>query len=515
MKPYIITGLLIICNVLCAFSQNGRGRIEGKCGDDCKWSFDGYTLTISNVSKKYMFVETDNYNTTSKLAPWIKKKLDVRKVQINKGIYRIGSCAFANMPNLQEVVFSDPNLISIGWGAFMNCKQLRTISLPVNLRNIETIAFANCDALASVNIPDQCRVGDQAYADCNNLKNIDISPTAILGHYVFASEAKVNNKPRHVLYTGEVRRVPTYINKDNCNEYGISSSSIELITKDNLHTIDYDYLTSEIDSDIPSNSITINDTYALVIGNQNYRFVSDVPYAIHDARVFAEYCKRMLGIPAENIHVSEDATKQMILEEELQDWLANIPDREYKNLIVYYAGHGVPDIKNNNKSYLLPTDVRGTSPQRGIALDEFFQTLGDYDFKSAIVFLDACFSGINRENESVTEGLRGVEIDAENASLGNGNLIVFSAAQGNETAQGYPEQGHGLFTYYLLKGLRDSNGITLGELTDMVTANVSQTAPQMKLRKKQTPSAAASDKFGNSWRKIRLTPHVSSVKEYY
>lgn len=504
MKHYIISGLLILFSVLGSFAQNAREMIVGKCGNDCEWSFDGYTLSISNTSKKDMFVDIDNYNTTTNLSPWVKKKLDVRKVMINKGISSIGSCAFANLPNLQEVVFEDPNLTSIGWGAFLNCKQLRTISLPVNLRNIETIAFANCDALASVNIPDQCRVGDQAYADCDNIKNIDISPTAILGHYVFASEANVNNKPRHTLYTGEVRRVPAYINKDNCNEYGLSKASIELITKDNHQMIDYDYLTSEIDKDIPYGSVTKNDTYALVIGNQNYRFVSDVPYAIHDARVFSEYCKKTLGIPAENIHIAEDATKQMILEEELQDWIANIPDREYKNLIVYYAGHGVPDVKNGNKSYLLPTDVRGTNPQRGIALDEFYQTLGDYDFNNTMVFLDACFSGVNRENEGVTEGLRGVEIDAENATLGDGNLIVFSAAQGNETAQGYPEQGHGLFTYYLLKELREANGLTLGELTDRVTSNVSITAPQMKMRKKQTPSTNASDQMTDYWRHLRL-----------
>ncbi|MDE7411611.1 MAG: caspase family protein [Paramuribaculum sp.] len=505
MKHYIISGILVIFSFLGTLAQVDQSKVEGKCGTDCKWSFDGYTLTITNINKRGMLVSIDNYNMTSDVAPWIKKKLDVRKVRIGNKINRIGSCAFANMQNLQEVVFDDPYLSSIGWGAFLNCKQLRTISLPPYLKNIETIAFADCDALASVNIPDQCRVGDQAYADCDNIKLIDVSPTVILGHMVFAGEKNDDGKVSHTFYSGEVRRLPQYINKDNCNGYGIAVSSIESLTKDSNSMIDYDYVTSEIDENIPYGYFTKNDTYALVIGNQNYRFVSDVPYAIHDARIFAEYCKKTLGIPVENIHITEDATKQMILEEEMQDWLANIPDRDNNNLIVYYAGHGVPDVKNQNKSYLLPTDVRGTNPKRGIALDDFYRMLGDYDFSSTTVFLDACFSGVNRENEGVTEGLRGVEIDAENASLGDGNLIVFSAAQGNETAQGYPEQGHGLFTYYLLKELRDSGGdITLGMLADKVTVNVSQAAPQMMLRKRQTPSAAASDRIGDKWRKIRF-----------
>lgn len=504
MRQYIITLLVLCLGVTTAFSQTVQSYIGGNCGDDCKWSFDGYTLTISNVSKKGLYVDMKDYNTSSMKAPWVKKKLNVRRVDVQKGVKRIGSCAFANMPNLQEVVFDDPNLQSIGWGAFLNCKQLRTISLPVNLKNIETIAFANCDALPSVKIPDQCRVGDQAYASCDNLKSIELSPTAILGHYVFANETMIDGKPRHTLYSGEVRRAPAYINKNNCNEYGFAPSSIDSHNVGSV-SVDYDYATSTLDSSLPMSRFTRNNTYALIIGNQNYRFVSDVPYAIHDARVFAEYCKKTLGIPAENIHVSEDATKQMILEEEIEDWVASIPNPEMKKLIVYYAGHGVPDVKNKNKAYLLPTDVRGTSPQRGIALDDFYQKLGDFDFLQTTVFLDACFSGVNRENEGVTEGLRAVEIDAEDTALGGGNIVVFSAAQGNETAQGYPEEGHGLFTYYLLKELNDTNGeVTFGNLAEQLTTNVSQKSKELKMRKNQTPTANASEKLTDRWRRLRF-----------
>lgn len=505
MKKYIFTLVVALLSIMSTAAQPGYIKIEGSCGDDCKWTFDGYTLSVYNTNKKGFGVEIKDYNTSNMIAPWVKKKLDVRKVEIGDGISRIGSCAFANMPGLQEVVFGGTDLQSIGWGAFMNDTHLRTISLPVSLRNIGTIAFANCDALASVKIPDQCRVGDQAYASCDNLKSVELSPTSILGHYVFAGETEVDGKLRHTLYTGEVRRLPAYINTENANEYGFAKSAIAKVTTNTVNDVDYDYATSKLDENIPMGSFTRNDTYALVIGNQNYRFVSDVPYAIHDARVFADYCKMTLGIPVENIHVSEDATKQMILEEEIDDWVAKIPDPEDKNLIVYYAGHGVPDVKNQNKAYLLPTDVRGTNPQRGIALDEFYKKLGDLAFNQTTVFLDACFSGVNRESEGVTEGLRGVEVDAENAELGGGNLVVFSAAQGNETAQGYPEEGHGLFTYYLLQELRDSYGETsLGAFSDRIIHNVSQKAPQMKLRKKQTPTVNASDDVVDRWRRLRF-----------
>jgi uncharacterized caspase-like protein len=256
---------------------------------------------------------------------------------------------------------------------------------------------------------------------------------------------------------------------------------------------------------IPTSYLTRNDTYALIIGNQNYRFASDVPYAIHDARVFGDYCKQTLGIPAGNVHIVEDATKQMILEEEFEDWMKNISNREEKKLIVYYAGHGVPDIKNKNKAYILPTDVRGTNAKRGISLNDFYSMLGELDFRQTSVFLDACFSGVNRSNEGVTEGLRAVEIDAEESTLGGGSLIVFSAAKGNETAQGFPEQGHGLFTYYLLKAIQETGGeINFGELSDQIKNNVSSQALEMKLHKKQTPATNASENIAEKWRRLRF-----------
>ena len=85
------------------------------------------------------------------------------------------------------------------------------------------------------------------------------------------------------------------------------------------------------------------------------------------------------------------------------------------------------------------------------------------------------------------------------------SLVVFSATTGNETAQGYPEQGHGLFTYYLLKALKDSDGdISYGTLSDEIISNVSLQAANMKIRKKQTPTTNASDKLIDIWRRLRF-----------
>jgi len=500
--------MMLLLSVVCLSAAKAQyNRIEGTCGEDVAWSFDGNTLVISNVNKDGLLVSMADYNIGQNVSPWNKKKLNVRKVQIMRGVKNIGSCAFAGCATLQEVLFDGTDMESIGWGAFMNCTHLRNISLPITLRNIETIAFANCSALPSITIPDRCRLADQAFVSCRNVKMIDVAPTAIIGHHTFATEVEVSGKKRHALYSGELRRLPSYVNLGNCNEFGFSKESVDKCTNKEQSDVDYDYATSAVDTIIPMSYRTRFDTYALVIGNQNYRFVGNVPYAIHDARVFAEYCKKTLGIPVENIHISEDATKQMILEEEIEDWLAKIQDREDKKLIVYYAGHGVPDTKDNNKAYILPTDVRGTNPHRGIALKDFYSKLGELAFQQTSVFLDACFSGVNRDSEGVSDGLRAVEVATQETSLsgGDASMVVFSAAQGNETAQGFPQEGHGLFTYYLLREMQQTGGIvTFGTLSDNVGTNVAVQAMQLKLRKSQTPITQPSEKIAETWRDMHF-----------
>ena len=482
-------------------TTQAQTAVEGFCGEGMKWSFDGNTLAIS-ITKKGILKPMNDYNMNNNISPWRKKGLNIKRVRMGAGVTSIGSCAFAGCENLTEVIFEGASVNSIGWGAFLNCTHLYSISLPVTLGQIGAIAFANCRSLNTIRIPAQCRVEDQAFASCDNLQSLDCAPTVVLGKQVFVKEVMDGSNMQHSLYSGNILRIPPYINSNNCHLYGLAKEAVEKAISREEGT-NYDSITSEVDKNIPSPGVTRNNTYALIIGNQKYRFASDVPYAIHDARVFQEYCEKTLGIPNGNIHRAENATKQMILEEEIEDWLATIQNRDKKRLVIYYAGHGVPDMKNHNKSYLLPTDVQGQNPKRGIALDDFYAKVVDLDFAQTTIFLDACFSGINRNNDGVTEGLRGIEIEVKPTPLNDGKVIVFSAAQGNETAQGYPEQGHGLFTYYLLHELKTNNGdVNLGALSDNITKKVSDKAPSLNMRKKQTPTTSYSDKLEDEWRKL-------------
>ena len=503
------TTTIVIMSLLCVLSVCAQ-EANGTCGEGVNWYFDGQTLFISKAPRYEGDAIMENYDLKKKIAPWTKKNLQIRKVDIT-GLNSIGSCAFANNKSMQEVVFRDNSLQYIGWGAFYNCARLRSISLPMELNEIGKIAFAKCQSLTTMDIPGKCRVGDQAFASCLSLLTISIDQRVRLGRLVFASEIKQSDKVvGHAMYNGEIRNLPQYINEQICEEYGLSKEAVnKFIQKrqdSNGNQLNYDAVTSDVDETVPLVGEQRIDTYVLIIGNQNYRAAANVPYAIHDARVFGEYCKKTLGVPSGNIHIAEDATKQMILEEELDDWVASIPNKKDKKFIFYYAGHGVPDTKNGNKSYLLPTDVRGTAPQRGIALDNLYAILGRQNFSQTVVFMDACFSGTTREGEGVVKGTRGTALSVKAEEPLGESMVVFSATNNNETAQAYDEQGHGLFTYCLLKELQSRGAdVTLGQLSENLKKRMRTTIDESKSNTRvrrlgsQTVNTTMSKAIGDVW----------------
>lgn len=259
---------------------------------------------------------------------------------------------------------------------------------------------------------------------------------------------------------------------------------------------------SDVDKDIPVAKQTQDKTFALIIANENYDGVASVPYAQNDATTFEMYCRQTLGIPGDNIHTLKDATYGQMKRGVV--WLQDII-KAYQGeaqVIVYYAGHGIPDEKSR-AGYLLPTDGNPMNPASAYALEDLYKELVEQPSRSIMVLLDACFSGTKREGAMLTSA-RGVAIKVKPEQPA-GNLVVFSATQGDETAYAYDEQKHGLFTYYMLKKMKETNGsLTLGELSDFVRQLVMQQSVKYN-GKLQTPTVTSPSSLGDKWRTMKLS----------
>ena len=79
-------------------------------------------------------------------------------------------------------------------------------------------------------------------------------------------------------------------------------------------------------------------------------------------------------------------------------------------------------------------------------------------------------------------------------------MVVFSAAQGDETAYPLKDKEHGLFTYYLLKKLKETKGdVTYGELGSYLTEQVSRKSIVAN-SKSQTPTVNPSQSVATAGR---------------
>ena len=199
---------------------------------------------------------------------------------------------------------------------------------------------------------------------------------------------------------------------------------------------------SDVDIDIPVNNITKPNTYALIIGNEDYSSFQtglsnevNVDYAINDAKVFKEYCIKVMGIPEKQIKLLTNATAGQMSQG--MAWINNLAkiDDGKAELIFYYSGHGLPD-EQTKESYMMPVDISGSNVSLGIKLSDLYSKLNEFPVKKVSVFLDACFSGGARNQGLIA--MKGVKIKPKENMI-NGNMVVFSSSTGDESSGVYRE----------------------------------------------------------------------------
>lgn len=274
------------------------------------------------------------------------------------------------------------------------------------------------------------------------------------------------------------------------------------LAKNNTYTIQR---SSDVDEKIPVNNKKLDNRVALIIANENYAQTADVASALNDGNTMAEYCRKVMGMPDNNVILLTNATFAQTIGgvTNLRNRVASLNgDAE---VVVYYAGHGFPDERTKG-AYLLPVDGIPTAPRTCYLLSDLYDELGNMNARSVMVFLDACFSGAQRTagGEMISDA-RSVVIKPKETAP-KGNMFVLSATSGNETALPYAEKNHGLFTYYLLKRLQDTKGNTsLKELSDYVIENVKRQSNFIN-SKPQTPTVNLSGNMTQQWNNIKLRP---------
>lgn len=238
--------------------------------------------------------------------------------------------------------------------------------------------------------------------------------------------------------------------------------------------------------------------WAVIVGVSEYanKGIPSLKYADRDAEALAAFLQTPEGGGFDADHmrilINKDATLPN-LREALIDFLQQAIDKDL--VVIYFAGHGAPDPTRPQNLYLLTYD---TDPNR-LGTTAFpmwdIQTViaRQIAAKKVVVLSDACHSG----GISVDVATRGLDVTQSNpinqyiAELARAKegMVVFTASAAGEVSQEFPDLGHGVFTYYLLEGLKgaaDLNNdylVTINELMGYVEEQVKR-----KTRGAQNPT---------------------------
>lgn len=467
-KSFIISILTLLPGISSIYAQYPI-RIEG-------------TTFFVNCNNETMTAEICDYNYV----------IDDREFPLHMESRRIDGLPkkgvnTLNIPETVVVQGNDYTITSIGRAAFAGYTNFSYVNIPSTVRTIGEYAFYRTSIVVA-NIPASVlSIGNRAFGYCSKLKSIQLPYDEIaMGDNIYDNNkevtlsVKADGKPLVAEATPSTKRN---------TPQGALIKSIKIPMK------------VDVDINIPTTSQTNNQTFVVVVANENYKTESKVRFAINDGRVFKQYCTNTLGIPETNIHFIEDATLNNMRRE--INWLGRVAlayEGEVR-LIVYYAGHGIPD-EATGSSYLLPVDGVSTDCASGYSLKSLYEELGKMASQSVTVFMDACFSGSSR-GDGMLASSRGVAIAAKE-EVPTGNLVVFSATQKDETAFPYEEKKHGLFTYFLLKKLQETEGnVSYQELATYLRRQVSRHAIVVN-NKSQTPSLSASMIMNGKLKNMKL-----------
>ncbi len=342
----------------------------------------------------------------------------------------------------------------------------------------------------------------------NEAPIIKIAKTITVNDSNYEIVGKVSDKSNKIFIQVDGRNIPVNKGKFKIKRFSPVDEQISIVATDQwgnrsepkLVNIIVDLkdtvVVEKIESLDPSklNTKTNIERVALIIGIEKYDQTPEATFANLDAKYFYEYARKGFGISKSNIKLLVDEEANLIDSlGTINKWLPGKIKKGKTELIIFFAGHGLAS-NDGKELYLLPQDGDPDLLARtALSRTELFQEIINLNPKSVTMFLDTCYSGVSRNERTLLASARPVRIVADDQDTPD-NFTIFSASQLDQISSGLDGAKHGIFSYYLMKGLEgkaDTNKdkkITNGELIAYMDENVSQKASE--LGRQQNPSLA-------------------------
>lgn len=343
----------------------------------------------------------------------------------------------------------------------------------------------------------------------NDAPVIEIAQNIIVSDTSYVIEGKVSDKSDKIFVEIDGQPIEVKKGKFKANRYSPVDEQIKIVAIDQWGNkskpklvnikikLDETAIAEKLEPLNPSNIKTKSskNKIAIIIGIENYAEAPKANYANLDAQYFFDYARRAFGVKKQNINllINEDATV-VKTDKALSLWLKSKIKKNRSELIIFFAGHGLAST-DGKELYLLPQDGNPDRLKRtALSRTDLFREIIELNPKSVTMFLDTCYSGVSRDEQMLLASARPLRIVADEQEGIPDNFTIFSASKLDQISSGLTEVNHGIFSYYLMKGLEgyadfnEDKKITNGELLAYMDENVSQKAAEQG--REQNPSLA-------------------------
>ena len=281
--------------------------------------------------------------------------------------------------------------------------------------------------------------------------------------------------------------------RDGANRIELQARDADGLVATATRTVTYERPRTVEPPPVPS-APPAKNRWAVVIGIGRYDRpqIPSLQYSVADAEQFYEVLVGKAGFKKENTLLLTDKSERRPTLRNIKYALGTFLSRSAQKddlVVIYYAGHGAPEVdprgieSDGLAKYLVPIDADPDDLySTGFPMDEMQTIFSRIEADQVVVFLDACYSGAAGGRTFASRRTRASRVDdlfLDRLTRSKGRVIV-SAARASEVSLELPELGHGVFTHYLIQGVRgtadlDRDGIvSLQELYQYLEQQVSQ-----------------------------------------
>jgi hypothetical protein len=338
--------------------------------------------------------------------------------------------------------------------------------------------------------PDGARVGDAVSVVVAAIG----SSRGVAEVQVTLNGAEVHREAERALQRSLVVSVPVTL-RDGSNAIAITAKEPDGTVRQELRTVFLDRQLAAAPAPGPPPPRPVPQRWAVVVGIGNYESpgVPRLTYTVPDAEAVYQMLTGPAGFKKDHVLLLTDKTERKPTLRNLRWALGTFLARSAGKddmVLIYFAGHGAPEVdprgheRDGLAKYLIPADADPDDLYASaLPMDELHTIFGRIEADQVVVFVDACYSGAAGGRTFAKKGFRDIRVVDEafldRLTRTKGRAII-TASRPTELSMELPELGHGIFTYYLVRGMQgaadlDRDGVvTLQELYQYLEQEVTR-----------------------------------------